>query len=341
MRIAQIAPPWLPIPPPGYGGVENVLAALTDGLVERGHDVTLFACGGSGTRARLNAHYTKPLGTTCQMEQPLLALPHVLAAYGQLDEFDLVHDHTFPFGPALGSGRDHPPVVHTVHTSPSAPHAAPIYELVDGHLPLVAVSAAQIRACPHLHFTATIHNGIPMRDFEPRVSKDDYLLFLGRMSPAKGVHLAVEAARLLGRPLLIAAKMQNPDEIAYFESRVEPLLTPDVIFLGEVDRRQKIDLLARAACTLVPSQWDEPFGLVMIESLACGTPVVALRAGSAPEIVDHDVTGYLASDFDELVCLAARVSELDPAACRRAAEERFTAERMVEAYESLYVCLGR
>jgi glycosyltransferase involved in cell wall biosynthesis len=341
MKIAQIAPPWLPIPPSGYGGVENVVAALTDGLVERGHDVTLFASGGSGTRARLRASHAEPLGTSCQVEQPLRGLPPLLAAYAAIDEFDVVHDHAFPFGPLLGSRRRRPSVVHTVHTAPSAPHAAPIYEFVHRRLPLVAVSGAQARSCPHLQFAATISNGIPVADFAPSDAKDDYLLFLGRMSPAKGVHLAVEAAAVLGRPLLIAAKMRNPEEIAYFESRVEPLLGPDAVFLGEVDRTQKMALLRRAACTLVPTRWEEPFGLVMTESLACGTPVVALRAAAAEEIVDHGVTGYLARDFDEFVRLIPRVSALDPAACRAAADDRFAAARMVEAYERLYLDLCR
>ena len=339
MRIAQIAPPWLPIPPIGYGGVENVVAVLTDGLAERGHDVTLFASGGSGTRARLHSYYEEPLGTTCQVTNPLLGLPHVLAAYRRMDEFDVVHDHTFPFGPALGVLFDRLPVVHTVHTSPAAPHAAPIYELVSGRLPLVAVSAAQVQACPHLRFTATIHNGIPMRAFEFRSLKDDYMLFVGRMSPDKGVHLAVEAARALDRPLLIAAKMRNPEEISYFESRVKPLLTPAIVFLGEVAAQDKAKLFAGAACTLAPIQWQEPFGLVMIESLACGTPVVAFHSGAAAEIIDHGVTGYLARDFEEFVRLVGRVGEINPRACRRAAEDRFGAERMVGAYERLFARL--
>ena len=338
MRIAQIAPPWLPVPPAGYGGVENVIAVLVDGLVERGHDVTLFASGGSATKARLQAYHEQPLGTACQVSSPLVGLPHVLAAHARAQEFDIVHDHTFPFGPAIGMLRERPPVLHTVHTA-LARHAVPIYELVNRRLPLVAVSAAQAEACPHVRFVATIHNGIALRDFRMRATKGDYMFFLGRMSPDKGVHLAVEAARLLGRPLLIAAKMQNPEEIGYFETRVKPLLTSETIFLGEVGAREKADLLARAACTLVPIQWDEPFGLVMVESLACGTPVVAFDFGAAPEIVDHGVTGYLARDFEEFVRLAARVGELDPKACRQAAEGRFAAERMVDAYVRLYEAL--
>jgi glycosyltransferase involved in cell wall biosynthesis len=341
MRIAQIAPPWLPISTIGYGGVENVVAVLTDGLAERGHDVTLFASGGSSTKARLRSYYEEPLGTTCQVTSPLLGLPHVLAAYRSISEFDVVHDHMFPFGPALGVLFDHPPVVHTVHTSPASPHAAPIYELVSDRLPLVAVSVAQARANPNLRFTATIHNGIPMRAFEFRSLKDDYMLFVGQMSPRKGVHLAVAAARVLDRPLLIAAKMRNPEEISYFESQVKPLLTPAVVYLGEVAGRDKAELFAGAACTLAPIQWQEPFGLVMIESLASGTPVVAFHSGSAAEIIEHGVTGFLARDFEEFVRFADRVGEIDPAACRRAAEDRFGAERMIGAYERLYASLCR
>jgi glycosyltransferase involved in cell wall biosynthesis len=224
-----------------------------------------------------------------------------------------------------------------VHVAPSAPHVAAVYDLVNGRLAPVAVSAAQVRACPDLRFAATIHNGIRVGDYETGCPKDHYLLFMGRMAPEKVVHLAVEVARRLHRPLRIAAKTHKPEEIAYFESHVEPLLGTDVIFIGEVDVRDKAELLARSAGTLVPSQWAEPFGLVTAESLASATPVVALRAGAAPEIVDHRVTGFLAGDIDELVRLAARIDELDPAVCRRAAEERFTAERMVAAYEALYM----
>ena len=212
---------------------------------------------------------------------------------------------------------------------------AAVYDLVNGRRALVAVSAAQVRACPDLRFAATMHNGIRVGDYETGRPTDHYLLFMGRMAPEEGVHLAVEVAGRLHRPLRIAAKMHNPEEIAYFESHVEPLLGTDVVFIGEVDVRDK--LLARAGGTLVPSQWVEPFGLVTAESLASGTPVVALRAGAAPEVVDHGVTGFLAGDIDGLVRLAARVVELDPAVCRRAAEERFTAERMVAVYEALYV----
>lgn len=338
VRIAQIAPPWLPVPPPGYGGIENVVALLTDGLVARGHDVTLFACGGSATTAHLDAHEPGPLGTTAQLKSPLAALTHVVAAFARSAEFDVVHDHTVPFGPALAVGRGH--VLHTVHVPPSAPHVAPVYDLVNGRLPLVAVSDAQRAECPHLLFTATIHNGVDLAELTPAAAKDDYLLFLGRMSAGKGVHVAARTARRLGRRLVIAAKMQNPDEVGYFEAEVRPLLSADVMFIGEAGRHERVDLLARAAGTLVPSLRNEPFGLVVVESLACGTPVVALRAGAAPELVEHGVTGFVADDVDAFAQLAGRVDEIDPLACRRAAEERFGADRMVAAYELLYADLA-
>jgi glycosyltransferase involved in cell wall biosynthesis len=336
MRIAQIAPPWLRIPPCAYGGVENVVATLTDGLVERGHDVTLFACRGSRTSARLAAYECDPLGTRCQVETPLAALPHVLTAYARSAEFDVLHDHTFPFGPALAVARRPPPVILcTVHVPPAAAYSAPVYRSVSGHVRLVAVSFVQA-ASVDMRIEAVVHNGIRLADFPFRAGKEDFLLFLGRMSPAKGVHLAVETARQLGRRLLLAAKMENAEEIRYFDQVVRPLLTDDVTLLGEVDRARATRLLGAAACTLVPSRPDEPFGLVTVESLACGTPVVALGGGPADEIVDHGVTGFLAADPAEFAAFVPRVRELDPTACRRAAGTRFSAEVMVDAYEAVY-----
>lgn len=341
MRIAQVAPPWLAVPPPGYGGVENVVALLVDGLVQRGHDVTLFAAGGSATRGRLESFHERPLGTRCQVSSPLLGLPHVIDAFARARELgvDIVHDHSFPFGLALGTLQKERPVVHTVHTAPAAPHAAPVYRVAGGRLPLVALSRAQVRSAPQVRFEATIHNGVAPADFPFRPVKGDHLLFLGRMAPHKGVHLAVQAARRLGRPLLLAAKMDNPEEVGYFKAEVEPLLTREIVYLGEVGAQDKADLLGGAACTLVPIGWDEPFGLVMVESLACGTPVVAFGAGAAPEIVDHGVTGFLARQLDELVHFARRAGDIDPTACREAVEARFTADRMVDAYERLYEAL--
>lgn len=336
MKIAQIAPPWLTVPPTGYGGAEAVIGTLTDGLVERGHDVTLFASAGSRTNARLRAYYDQPLGTPAMTENPLLALPPVLDAYSRAGQYDLIHDHTFPIGPAIGSTLRGPPVVHTVHTPPGGAHATGIYELLSSRVALIAVSDAQRRSRSDLTFAAIIQNGIPLADYPVGSSKDDYLLFVGRMAPQKGVHLAVRAARQLGRRLVIAAKMTDPAEVRYFEDQVRPLMGDAVTFVGEVDHPTKVALYQRAACLLAPARWPEPFGLVMVESMACGTPVVAFREGAATEVVAHGVTGFLADHFDDFVAAIEPAGDLDPAACRRRVEEHFTADRMIDAYVRLF-----
>jgi glycosyltransferase involved in cell wall biosynthesis len=339
VRIAQIAPPWLSIPPDGYGGVEAVVGALVEGLVQRGHDVTLFASAPSTTSARLSPYYERPLGTTAAIENPLLALPHVLHAYAQAGDFDVVHDHAFPIGPSFAAMLDHPAVVHTVHTPPDRGNAAGIYEIVGRRVALVAVSNAQRASRPDLAFAATIHNGIPLADWSVRAARDDFLLFVGRMSAQKGVHVAVKVATQLGRRLVIAAKMTDPPEVRYFEQEVRPLLTDAVTFLGEVDRRTLAALYRDASCLLAPAQWPEAFGLTMVEAMACGTPVVALRSGAAAEIVEHGVTGFLAADLDELVGCVERTAALNPGACRRRVEDLFSADRMVDAYDRLYATL--
>jgi len=337
VRIAQIAAPWLAVPPSSYGGAEAVIGTLADGLVGRGHDVTLFASGGSGTKARLHAYYDRPLGTAASKESPLLALAPILDAYTRAGQYDVIHDHTFPLGPAIGAALRGPPVVHTVHTPPSGAHATGVYELLNGRVALIAVSDAQRRSRSDLTFAATIHNGISLADYPVGSGKEDYLLFVGRMAPHKGVHVAVRAARQLGRQLVIAAKMTDPAEVRYFEDEVRPLMNDDVTFVGEVDHPTKVALYQRAACTLAPARWPEPFGLVMVESMACGTPVVAFREGAATEIVDHGVTGFLADQFDDYVTAIERAGDLNPAACRRGVEERFTADRMIDAYEQLFM----
>jgi hypothetical protein len=336
VRIAQIAPPWLPVPPDGYGGVEAVVAFLTDGLVDRGHDVTLFAPGSSRTKARLVSYHREPLGTVTQVEDPTAAVPHLLHAHQRGSRFDVLHDHAFPFGPSIATQIDGPPVVHTVHTSVDVPNMARIYERVGRRVHLVAVSDSQREGWTGPPFIAMVHNGIAVEDHPLRRSKQDYLLFVGRMSPWKGAHVAARIAHATGRRLLMAAKLAEPAEHRYFDAQVRPLLSDRIVFLGEVGYREKMDLFANAACTVVPILGAEPFGLVMVESLACGTPVVAFRNGAAAEIIDHGVTGFLADDVDEFIALVRRVDELEPWACRRSAQERFAASAMVESYERVY-----
>jgi glycosyltransferase involved in cell wall biosynthesis len=337
MRIAQVAPCWFPIPPRGYGGIELVVGVLTDALVARGHDVTLFASGDSTTKAHLRSYYATSLGPEAIVE-PLRELPHLISAYAQAADFDIVHDHTtFGIGPALGAQTASAAIVHTMHVPPNnVPFLRDTYELVDERVHLVALSDSQRTLSPMLRYVATVYNGIDVDAYRTDSAKDDYLLFVGRMCPEKGPDLAIKAARALGRRLLMGVKMHEPAERAFFETVIRPILTPQVEILGELGFEEKIDVMSRAACTLIPIQWDEPFGLVAIESLACGTPVAALRRGALPEIVDDGVTGVLADDFDGLIRGIPRAEALDPAACRTAVATRFSAEVMAAAYERVY-----
>lgn len=336
MRIAQIAPCWLAVPPERYGGIELVVAQLADGLTERGHDVTLFASGGSRTKARLVSYYDTPPGTEKLITDPLTELPHSLNAYAQASGFDLIHEHSFPVGASIGAHLARPPVVHTLHGPTTDPRSKEVYDIIGRTLNLVTISDAQRAGAPDLNYVATVYNGIALDRYTMKTVKQDYLLFLGRMSHQKGVHVAVEVARRLGRRLVLAAKIVEPPEKQYFFEQVEPLLTPEVELLGELSHEEKVDLLANAYCTLMPILWPEPFGLVMTESMACGTAVVALRDGSVPEVIDDGVTGFIADDIDEFTSAVDRVGEIDPLACRRRVERYFSTEAMISGYESVY-----
>jgi len=340
LRIAQIAPAWLPVPPKGYGGIEAMVSRLADGLVERGHEVTLFASGDSRTKAKLVSHYDEAPGMAEAVDKPHLEFPHVLSAYDQSGQFDVVHDHTFPVGPSIGTQVERAAVVHTIHGPPAHPSARSIYGHLGDRVHLVAISDFQRRATPEVKYAATVYNGIDVDRHPYREDKEDFLVFVGRMNPEKGVHLAAEAANRLGRRLLIAGKMAEPPEKAYFDAQVKPHLSDDVEYIGQIDEETKLDLYRRATATLMPIQWAEPFGLVMVESMACGTPVVAWRNGSVPEIVEDGVTGFITDDFDGFVAAIDQVGVIDPADCRRVVEERFSIGAMVSGYERVYASVA-
>lgn len=261
---------------------------------------------------------------------------HVIHAYEHAGEFDLLHDHTFPSGPAIGTVLGSPPVVHTIHGSVENQEVRAIYELASRHIGLVAVSDAQRSTLQNPDSAVTVHNGIPVESYPFSSSKDDYLLFIGAMRPTKGPHLAVLVARRLRRRLIMITKIADQGEEAFFDKHVKDLLSSRVELLTDVPEAQKRELLAKATCTLMPIQWSEPFGLVITESLACGTPVVAFRRGSIPELVRHARTGYIAEEFDSLIDGVRAVEDLDPAACRADALARFTVEAMADRYERVY-----
>jgi glycosyltransferase involved in cell wall biosynthesis len=332
MRIAIIAPPWVPIPPSAYGGTETVLDTLARGLVFAGHEVLLFTTGDSTCPVRRDWVFDAAVGVGSG--GAAAELRHVIAAYEAVKDFDIVHDHTL-VGPLYAERLPWLPVVTTNH-GPFLSDLGPLYRAVSSRVPVIAISHHQASTADEVNLAGVVHHGVDCARFPVGPGGGGYALFLGRMHPDKGVHTAARVARAAGMPLRIAAKMTEPHEVRYFAERVEPLLGGDVEYIGEVGTSDKLALLAGAVCLLNPIAWPEPFGMVMIEALATGTPVVTSPAGAAPEIVDHGVTGFVARNEEGLVSALGEVAGLDRATCRRTASERFSADRMVAEHVAVY-----
>ena len=335
MRIAQIAPLHESVPPKAYGGTERVVSYLTEELVRRGHDVTLFAAGDSHTRATLLPMCPRALRLIPDCKDPfsyhLLMMEQVLQRAGL---FDLIHFHTdymhFP-----QSRRCATPTLTTLHGRLDVPELQSIYdEFTD--MSVISISDAQRAPLPQARFVATVHHGLPRGLYTFRPEPGSYFAFLGRIAPDKRVDRAIEIAKRLSIPLKIAARIDRTDK-EYYESQIAPLLShPLIEMVGEIGEAEKNDFLGRASALLFPIDWPEPFGLVMIEAMACGTPVVAMRGGSVPEIIDSGVTGFVADDLEGAIAAAARAVKLDRRACRAAFERRFSAERMADDYLRIY-----
>ena len=337
MRIAQVAPVWFPVPPSGYGGIELVVSLLTDGLAAAGHDVTLFASGGSRSPARIVSPLAEPPDPR-QLGNPWYDAYHALSAYLHDGEFDVIHDHAGVVGPVLGALlRGKPPVVHTLH-GPWTDESRLLYELVGQYVHLVAISDAQRNDGVGIHHLGTVYNGIDLSAYEYRGAgeKGDFLVYIGRANHDKGPVEAIEIARRAGLELTMIVKHNEPLEQAYFDLEVAPRLGADIEMLENVTHEVKVDRLGRAKGMIFPIRWPEPFGLVMVEAMACGTPVVTTNWGAAPELVDDGVTGFRRDGTDELVAAVGRLDEIDPVACRARVEERFSAEAMVRGYTDLY-----
>ena len=335
MKIAVLAPAWFAVPPTGYGGIEWIVALLADGLAEAGHDVTLFASGDSRTKAKLS--YVFPEAPSRQIGRTFWELKHALGCYARADEFEIINDHTGMMGAVLG-GTVSTPVVHTVH-GPLDGEPGEIYELISKVAPkvgLISISMNQRKPKPDLNWIANCHNALDFSVYPMKPHRRDYLLFLGRLSPDKGAHRAVAVAMEAGLPLKIAGKMQEPKEREYFHELVEPHLVDGIEYLGEVTHGQKVELLQNARATLFPIEWEEPFGLVMIESMACGTPVIATRWGAVPEVIDDGRSGIIVDNYREMPAALERSDELDPLELRRYVEEEFSPQRMVRDYVAAY-----
>jgi glycosyltransferase involved in cell wall biosynthesis len=337
MRIAVIAPVWFPVPPSGYGGIELIVALLVDGLVDEGYEVTLFASGGSETKATLVSPMEDP-PDPAELGNPWYDGFHALSSYLCVSdgEFDVVHDHAGVVGPVCGALlRGQPPVAHTLH-GPWTPQTRVFYDVVAKHLHLVAISDAQRADNPSVPYAATVHNGIDLRAYAYREDKRDELVYIGRANPDKGPKEAITIARRAGLPLHMILKRNEPAEREYFEREIQPLLASDIELHENVPHDVKVDILGSACAMVFPIRWPEPFGLVMVEAMACGTPVVTTNWGAAPELVEDGVTGFRRDGDDDLVEALGRVRELSPADCRRHVEEHFSVRAMVRGYEAVY-----
>jgi glycosyltransferase involved in cell wall biosynthesis len=335
LRVAILSPVWFPVPPTGYGGIEWIVALLADGLVTAGHQATLFASGDSRTRARLAAVYehapSEWIGHT------YWELRHALSALVRADDFDVIHDHTGMLGLTLGGLVD-TPVVHTVH-GPLDGEPGEMYEQICSVVPgsrLISISMNQRKPKPDLPWLANCPNAIDFSIYPVHPHRGDYLLFVGRMSYEKGCHRAVAVAVETGLPLKIAGKMREPPEEEYFRQYVAPHLSDRIEYLGEVTHGEKVELLQNARATLFPIRWQEPFGLVMVESMACGTPVIATSWGAVDEVIDPGVTGVIVDDYRMMPAALEEADLLDPLEIRHRAEQRFAPERMVADYVRAY-----
>lgn len=333
LRIGMLAPPWLPVPPPSYGGTELVLDVLCRGLRARGHDVLLFTTGDS--TCDVPKAWLFDTADPNRMGASVLELRHVAAAYDAFGACDIVHDHSLA-GLVQGQLRSQIPVVATNH-GPFDADLSDLYGRAASRIPIVAISHDQAaHAPPSLRIGTVVHHGLDLARYRFDARGGDYLVFLGRMTPDKGVHTAIDVARRTGLHLVIAAKMREPVEKRYFENVIEPLLGGRVEYVGEVGHEHKVNLLRGARALINPIQWPEPFGLVMAEALACGTPVLATHFGAAPEIVDHGTTGFLADTAEELAEAAMNVDLLERRHCRDRAEKHFSMDRMAQDHETFY-----
>lgn len=335
MKIAQIAPLAERVPPKKYGGTERVVYELTEELVQRGHEVTLFASGDSLTSARLVSVYPTNLREAKIKDVyglNIWTLLNLGLAFERQGEFDIIHDHSGFIGLPMANIAT-TPVVMTMH-GPFTAENRRIYQMLRRPY-IVTISEAQTEPAPNLNYAGTIYNGLTMEHYPFSAQHEGYLLFVGRICLEKGAHYAIEVARSLSLPLIMAAKLDAPDR-PYFHEYIEPYLSDQIRWVGEVDQEERNRLMSKALCLLHPVTWREPFGLTLIESMACGTPVIAFNRGSIPEIIEHGTTGFVVSDVESMVDAVIHLDTIERSYCREYALDNFSTTRMVDAYEELY-----
>ncbi len=340
LKIALVAPPYFDVPPAAYGGVEAVVADLADGLIDLGHEVRIIGAGRKGTKAQIVRVWERTIPE--RLGDPFAEVMHAILTRRAIEDLamagraDVVHDHTFS-GPLNASDYAElgMPTLVTVHGPPHQ-EVRGYYRALGTEISLVSISHRQRSLAPELNWAATIHNGVRPGSWPFSRSKAGYALWLGRYHPDKAPHLALQACHAAGIPLILAGKCAEPVEKRYFADVVEPLLGPDDRVMGLADAILKRELLANARCLLFPIQWEEPFGMVMIEAMVCGTPVVALRHGAVPEVVVHGQTGLICEQPDELPDALHGVAAIDPRECRAHVERNFTARKMAAGYARAY-----
>jgi glycosyltransferase involved in cell wall biosynthesis len=331
LRVGIIAPPWVPVPPPSYGGTELVLDVLARGIKQRGHDVVLFTTGDSTCEVYRDWLFER--ADPDRIGAAVIELRHAGAAYDALANCDIVHDHTLA-GLFLADLHLGLPVVTTNH-GPFDDDLADIYRRAD--LPVIAISNDQASRAPSdIDVARVIHHGLDLSRYPFDPCGGRYLASLGRMNPTKGIDTAIEVARRAGMPMLIAAKMRERPEQDYFEQVIRPMLGGDIEYIGEVGHAGKIELLQGALALVNPVRWPEPFGLVMIEAMACGTPAIVTRQGAAPELVTDGVTGFVADSVEQLASTVGRAGAVERRRCREIAELRFSMDRMARDHIELY-----
>lgn len=336
MRIAQIAPIIERIPPKKYGGIERVVYYLTEELVKKGHDVTLFASGNSLTSAKLVSVFPKSLREARLKDiygPNLLTLYNLGVAYSRAYKFDIIHDHTEPIGTPLANISSTPTVM-TLHGA-IIPENKKLFETLNRPY-YVSISKAQRKPAPKLHYIGNVYNGIDSANYPFSNSHEGYLLFVGRISMEKGVHHAITVAQYLNLPLIIAAKLDDVDK-PYYQEYIEPYLSDQIKWIGEVTEAERNKLMSKALCFLHPVIWPEPFGLSMIEAMACGCPVVAFSTGSIPEVVVNGKTGYIVKEINSMVTAVDNINKINRQECRDYARTKFNATRMADEYEKIYL----
>jgi glycosyltransferase involved in cell wall biosynthesis len=333
MRIAQLAPLWERVPPIAYGGTEAVVSLLADELASRGHEVVLYASGDSQSLAQLRSVYPRSLRTATELKDPSpYDWVHVATALKDHRRYDIIHNHAGELAMAMSSLIS-TPMLTTMHCL-----ITPDTQFVWDHYQWFynTISRSAKRGSPDRNYLGVVYNAIDVASFPYCGNKDDYLLFLSRIASEKGAHLAIEVAKRLGMKLILAGKVDRVDQ-QYFRTVVEPLIDGRLIhFFGEANAQQKRRLYAKARCLLMPLDWEEPFGLVMPEAMACGTPVIAFRRGAAPEIIVHGKTGFLVEDVEGMVQAVLQVDRIDPKRCRQHVAENFDVPLMADSYIALY-----